>query len=162
MSEIGIDTDVKKVIPLSARTYKLHPSRFNISAVYTRKEVSAVPVAGTPFDALLEPSYWAHVAEKLRPYDEIVVMSEDMTYYARFLVLASSRMSAKVFLLHKWDLTGQTIEDDATPFAVMWRGPHHKHAVVRMSDKQAVQVGFDTREAATAWLAANLRSLTAS
>lgn len=141
---------------------KIHPSRFVYDASTMRKLCAITPTAGTPFDALLQPSYWANVAERLRPFDRIEVLAEDGSYFAILLVRAASRLSAKVAVLEKYDLDAVDDTSAESAFFVAWRGPHQKHAVIRAADKLAVQTGFDTKEAAMTWLANNLRSLTVS
>lgn len=159
MSELALaDKGVKEQKPTAL---KIHPTDFHLSADGARKCSVARPREGTPFDALLQPSYWAHIADRLRPFDKIEVHPQDRSFYAELLVLQASRLSAKVHVLKKDDLD---VIDDATTeneFFIKWKGAQ-KYSVIRAADKLAVQTGFDTKEAAMTWLANNLRSLTVS
>lgn len=138
---------------------KIHPTRFK-EAAGDRNIWSVVPEHGTDFEALLKPEYWAHVAKSMRPTDRIEVNAEDGSYFAEFIVVACGDNSAKVTLLRKHDLETEGNAQEATAFEVVWRGPHHKYAVIRLSDKEAVQTGFATKSDGLQWLATNLKSLT--
>lgn len=139
---------------------KIHPSRFKL-ATHVRNVWSIVPEDGTAYEEILEPSYWTHIAERLRPNDRIEVFAEDGSYFAELIVRSSTRLSAKVQELRKVQLGEVEGASPMSGFDVMWRGPHHKHAVIRLKDKVPLQTGFDTREAAVAWLAVNIRNLAA-
>ena len=139
---------------------KVLPSRFS-SAEVSRNSWMVVPDVGVTPEDMLEPSYWAHVSERLRACDRIDAHAEDGKFYAEFLVISSSRQAAKVVLLRKHDLDAADAEASSSEFAVQWKGPHHKHAVVRLRDKATLQHGFDTKEAALGWIASNSRTLAA-
>lgn len=143
-----------------AKVRKIHPSRFKLAET-SRNVYMIVPEDGTPFDSLLEPSYWSHIADKLRPTDRIEVIAEDGSYFAELLVRSQGRMTAKVSVLRKVDLDPPEAASQTLGFDVQWKGPHHKHAVVRLSDKSIMQGSFDTKEMALAWLALNARTLAA-
>ena len=138
---------------------KIHPSRFSL-ADSNRNVWSIVPEVGTPYSALSDASYWSHIADKLRPFDRIEVYAEDGAYWAELLVISAARLSAKVIELRKKDLDGVGMVSEPG-FEVQWKGPHHKHAVVRMKDKTALQSGFASKEDAMAWLASNSKTLAA-
>lgn len=146
---------------------KVHANRFK-SAEFRRNIWDAIPEAGTPFDDLLKPEYWAHVAANLRPWDRIEVRAEDGSYYAELLVRDAGRLWAKVECLRKHDLgadTGQVpdVVADVT-YSVQWRGPHSKHAVMRERGNGAKEVlrdQFETREAAEAWKADHMKAMAA-
>ena len=156
MSEVQAATAAPFAAPVAQiKVHKIHPSRFNLAE--TKRNVWHItPPDGTPFDALLDPSYWTHVSRKLRPTDRVEVFAEDGSYFAEFYVISAGDQSAKVALMRKIDL-GEVVEDIAgiPGFKAMWRGPHHKHAVIRTKDNAPVQTGFDTREEAIEWIALN-------
>lgn len=146
---------------------KLHASRFK-SAELTRLIYSAVPEAGMPFEDLLKPECWAHVAQLLRPGYRVEVLAEDGSYFAELLVVSAGRLWAKVAVLRKVDLSAVDSEpanaanDAAT--SVMWSGPHSKFRVMRQNaggGKDVLRDGFETREEATAWMADHLKALAA-
>lgn len=59
-------------------------------AEYARNIFVVTPEHGTPFEDILKPSYWLHVADtvsmRLRPYDRIEVRPEDGSYFAELIV----------------------------------------------------------------------------
>ncbi len=137
---------------------KIHPSRFKV-ADGARNVWVIVPEEGTRFEDILDPSYWAHISGKLRPTDRIEVYAEDGAYFAELIVRTSGRLTAQVALLRKVDLDPADQASPAVGHEVRWRGPHHKHAVVRMKDNQPIQTGFETKESALQWLSLNARTL---
>ena len=138
---------------------KIHPTRFK-RADGERNIWTVVPEHGTDFDALTAPEYWAHIAKYLRPTDRIEANAEDGSYFAEFIVQACGDNYARVALLRKHDLQSPDVQKENDAFEVMWRGPHHKFAVVRRSDNEPVQTGFAAKQDAVQWLANNLKSLT--
>jgi len=119
---------------------------------------------GTPFEDLLKPEYWAHVAQKLRPHTLIKVVPEDGSYWAELLVLSCDRLWAKVFVLRHHDLTAVVEDSEATAsrlaeFDIQWKGPVKKHVVIRKSDSTAVADGIQTKGEAQLWLDNHLKTL---
>lgn len=109
--------------------------------------------ADMPFEEMLKPDFWTHVARNLRPHHRIVVDCEDGSWTATLFVRAAGRLSASVAVLSR------TVFEDApalpaaeTGYTVSWGGPSQKHRVVRKSDSEIVRHGFDTKEQAAAWI----------
>lgn len=153
--------DAATVTPLkdlSKRAVK--ESRF-IPADQIRNVWSVVPEEGTPISAMLDPAYWTHVARRLRPSDLIEVRAEDGSFFAVLYVHYVERLSAKVSVLSQTIFDAEATPTDDANFDVMWKGPHHRHAIVRKSDKRTIQHGFESREAAMHWLADNMKALVA-
>lgn len=46
----------------------------------------AVPPAGTPFENVLKPEFWANVARRMKMGDKIIVMPRDGAWYGELLV----------------------------------------------------------------------------
>lgn len=136
---------------------KLAIPRFK-QADYVRTVHAIVPEDGTPYEALFEPSYWAHVAEKMKPFDRVEVRAEDGSYYAELIVLASERLAARVAEIVKVDLEVPEQEINSE-YKVKWKGPQHKWAVVRISDGETVHKGSDTPEQAQKALAELVKTL---
>lgn len=109
--------------------------------------------AGTTVEDILRPGYWAHVAAGFAIFDHIEVRIETGEWIVNLIVTESGRNFAKVFLAHKYDLT-QTpkLAAPAEAHKVVWKGTHHKHCVVRLSDDATLESGFDKKDAAEAWL----------
>lgn len=146
---------------------KLHASRFK-SAELVRLVHDIVPEAGTPFEDILKPEYWAHVAQSLRPWARIEVRAEDGSYFAELLVVNCGRLWAKVAVLRKVDLgdmASEAVPANPDPsFSVMWRGPHAKHAVMRLGKaggKEVLREGFETKDEAATWMADHIKALAA-
>jgi len=134
-------------------------SRFK-QAEYERTVYSVVPEHETPFDAVIQPEYWAHVSARMRPGDRIEVQAEDGSYWAELLVRDAGRLFAKVAVLRKVELNEEDVTGDmpaATEFAIKWRGPHHKWCVLRGVD--LVKAECQTRGEASTWLADHMKAL---
>lgn len=140
----------EKTVHLRARPTMLRAAEHYIVTWY-----HTVPPE-TPFDEMLKPDFWAHVAAKLRPHHRIVVDCEDGSWTATLFVRSAQRLSAVMGVLSKTDFKG-AIEHapaamQASDYDVAWGGPAHKHRVVRKSDKSVVKHGFDTPEQAQQWV----------
>lgn len=108
-------------------------------------------------DDLLDPSYWAHVAAKLNPWDIVRIRSEDGAWYAQVLVLDAQRTGARVkFLAGPIDLKDQIglPAEALAQFKVLHRGPRG-WSVVRESDKSVLVENKATRGEADEWLREN-------
>jgi hypothetical protein len=123
-----------------------------------------VPDHGTTVDSMLDPAYWANVARKLTPWDEIVVRAEDGSYIARFVVLERGNLYARVALLPGYPLNLQVSEPDVdssvpSGYEVKWTGPHTRYAVAR--DGAKLKEGFTSKGEAAAWLREHLKGMKA-
>lgn len=116
---------------------QLQPSLLKY-AEHERVEWFVVPEHGTPFEALLDPAYWAHVSMHFRPCAEIIVHAEDGSYYGRLLIRDAGKLYAKVAKLEYVELDPVEVTQGGAPalagHAVKWRGPIHKWSVVRGND----------------------------
>lgn len=134
-------------------------------AGYERNKWDVSAERGTTHLDLLDPSYWANVSKRLNPTDEITALSEDGRWYARYLVLGSGHLWAKLHLLehHALDQDGKDLgERDEDGFDVDWMGPVTKHAVMRKKDRTLVKEGFATRSEAWAWVETHVKGLIAA
>lgn len=125
----------------------IQENRFS-DASYKRNLWNVIIPHDVPFEDVENPSYWAHVAQKLRPMDRIEVFREDGTEWAELLVVMTDRVSAKVVVLNRVALERAAVEDSDPQYRIEWAGPHHKFRVVRVSDKEVIQSGFDSRDLA--------------
>src|SRR5262245_31403523 len=100
-------------------------------------------VDGTPFEEILAPDYWSHVAARLKVGDEIRAFAEDGSWLARLLVRDRGYIWAKVAVLerHVFPPLGESGRE-AAEFAVEYRGRLQKHAVVRVATGALVLSGF--------------------
>lgn len=108
---------------------------------------------------LLAQEFWAHVAEDLRPYDEIKVRCDDGTVYATLLVLDCGRAFANVQVLQWHNLTTADVAETRTnmgatgDYKIEWKGANKKFVITRLSDQQVIREGQDQRkESAEAFL----------
>jgi len=130
---------------------QLQPARLKF-AEHERNLWFVVPEFGTPFDALLDPGYWAHVAAKFKPCDEITVNSEDGSYYGRLLVQDAGKLYAKVAKLEYVELDKVEVLQGTpalTGHGIKWRGPQLRWCVLRGTD--VLKDGM-TKEGAQQWL----------
>lgn len=112
---------------------QLQNSRFGLADHKRNKWMAVIP-AGVPYEKIFEPAYWAHVAVKLRPCDEIIVFDDEMTYRAELVVAQAERVWAKVIELNRLALVAEDAPVSADVIEVKWAGPHDKHRVERVHD----------------------------
>lgn len=125
---------------------KLRQGQFK-EAVYVRHVWSARPVAGTKVEDLADPTFWANIAEQLKPNDRIEVIPEDGAFFAELIVRSCNRLSATTFPLRIIDLSPAGAVAEDPEFDVVFRGPR-KFCIVRRADKVPVIEDIDTKELA--------------
>lgn len=123
----------------------LAPDRMQVGD-FVRQWVCVTVEVGTKPEWLLDPQFWAHVANKVRPYDRIEVRCDDGEFFAEYLVLQRGPQWLQVRQLSMHKL-GADIADDAesTKHKVMWCGPKLKFCVIRKADQARVQEGIDDK-----------------
>jgi hypothetical protein len=123
-------------------------ARFNVSFFYAQKVsyTERVP-AGTPFDAVIEPKWWAHVAGNLLVNSTIEVTPEDLAWFAELYVVEVGDVWAKVAVLRKVALVVQ--QDSQDELEVEWSGPHTKFRVKR--GQEVLKAGFADKADAKKW-----------
>ncbi len=139
----------------------IHESRVKSDGASTsRNRYFATAEEGTPFEAVCDPAYWAHVAEGKQPYDVISIACDDEAWYGEVMVRSVAPQSVYVTVLSFLSFNEETVPDVFTDsYQVKWRGPHHKFSVIRLSDKAAIQGGFANRALANRWLSDNAKTL---
>lgn len=125
-----------------------------------------IPEFGTEFAELLDPSYWAHVARLLRPWDQLYVRAEDGSMYAECIVLECGQLYAKVAVKPGYPVKLQVSEPDLDTtipknYEIKWCGPMHKFCVIR-DGKDKLSSGYQDKSAAHTWLSNHLRTLRAT
>ena len=142
----------------------LNVSRMKL-AEFDRVVWSVIPEAGTNLQTMLAPEYWAHVADRLRPWAKIEVISEDGSYYAELLVKDCGRTWAKVVpisfikldqLVQSEDPTNRDVVDG---FEVAFKGPKRKWSVIRLKDGEYMRQEMGSREEAALWRTDHIKSL---
>ena len=153
---------------------QLDAQRFQL-AEHERNVFICTIEGGVTRKNILDPAFWAHVANKLRPYTEIILRCDDGTLYARVLVTQAERTWARVHVLEWHDLTTKDValskaEPIASPkmpetnarYQVVQKGPHLKWCVIdnETNPPTLVREKEPTKVQATAWLEEYLRVTT--
>jgi hypothetical protein len=109
---------------------------------YVSTVCQIVPEAGVPWDSILQPQYWAHVAATLKEHDEIVVVPEDDRFYGKVLVLRTGVAMAIVRQIHYVEL-GEPVADEIEDpeYTIEWKGPIARWRVTRKVDGMVVAEG---------------------
>lgn len=97
-----------------------------------------------------QPEYWTHIARRLTPGDVIEVLAENGSFFGTLLVRVCEKTWAKVAVLSWHDFESQAVA--STKYDVAWKGPVNKHCVVRVSDGEVIEKGFQTKDEAITWL----------
>lgn len=122
-------------------------ARFNGSFTYSKQvRFREKPKAGTPFEKIIEPSWWAHVTAQMIVGEIIEVVPEDYAYYAELFILEVGPTWAKVAVTHKTDMV---VAQDTAAVEIEWSGPHTKFRVKRGAE--VLQDGFLKKPEAEAW-----------
>lgn len=133
-------------------------------ADFQRNRFVVTPEKGVEVNDLLQPAYWAHIATKFRPYDEVTVIPEDGSFYAKLLVIACDRLWAKMHLLEDHDLTPTRKDMPQVEFdgyAVEWKGPLSRFAAIRKSDGVVLKDLFQNQLEGWQWLDGYMKTLAA-
>lgn len=126
-------------------------------AEYRRTTWDLTAEKGVDPKAILQPSFWAHVAGRLKVGDRIEVTAFDGSWLAELIVRSKPvgrATEAKVAMLHFHDLqkadkaAKELTEEEGVE--VVYKGPTLKFCVVRKSDKTIISERHDTREEAQA------------
>lgn len=145
-----------------------------LPAEYARLRFAITPEPHETLADVVQPKYWVHAASKLKPHSIIEVVPSDGSYYAELFVESCGHIWANMRILRVvvFDETatkektqtktvtkvkvgdGKEIPeaDNGTDHYVDWGGPQNKGRVIRKSDKQIVQQGLPTKDAARAWM----------
>lgn len=156
----AIKTETPAKAETARKVQELNPSRMK-ECEFERTTYVATAHEQTQPEDLLEPEYWSHVAEKLKPWDKIEARADDGSWYAEYLVLDTSCRWARLALLAKYDLTtsdvslSQAARDE---YKIEWKGPARKFCVIRNSDNAMVHEGEQTKVGAHQWLINRLKS----
>lgn len=125
-------------------------------AAYCFTAYAATVESGVTLEDCKNPEFWMHVADRLRPSDEISVYAADQTFYAKLLVLSTNRVSARVAVIAFVDLTTETQDEGLGPelakYDISWAGPSYKWRVVHKASKEVIKDGFDNEAAARTFL----------
>jgi len=136
---------------------QLHPSRFALAG-HKRNVYFITPADGTTLDDVLDPLYWSHVAQRLRPTDLVEVHAEDGSFFAELFVREAGRQQATLVPLRVVEFEKLKQEPSREGFTAAWKGPHHRWCVVRLADGALIKTECGSKDEAMQWLASNTRS----
>lgn len=136
-----------------------NPSRIPL-AEQVRHEWSIMVPPGTTIKDVLRPGFWTHHSPRLSPWDKIEVRTEDGTWYAELLVMATDRSWARVHKLAYHSLTTADVSQSQASeeeiglalegLKVVHRGRDYKWSVVRREDNAVLREKLTTKHDAEA------------
>ena len=132
-------------------------------AEFCRTVWYATPEPGTELKELLEPSYWTHVASKLRKGDRIEAIDAEGVWFAEIYIKAANKVEAHVALMRECQLSkpvAQLSKDEIPEYQVKHYGGG-KFRVMRTSDKAILKDDIKGKETAQAWLDDYLKDIAA-
>lgn len=128
-------------------------------AGFSRNVWVANPPAETEPSAILDPAYWTHVHQQLKPGDRVDVMPESGEWLAELLVRASSTKGVTMAQLAFHDFATKAAGAPAAgEYAVKWSGGVAKWRIIRVKDGHVLVEKLQTKEAALGWLAENTKT----
>jgi hypothetical protein len=143
---------------------RIDPTRFQL-AEQARQIHFHTATDGTTAEDLLEPTYWALVAHKLRPFDRIEVVNDTGDFFVELLVLAvRPHESATVRGLRgieiNKDMVGAPNQSAPNTTGIFSRhkGLHLKWCAVRMSGdtEKVLRDKFETQDECHQWIAGHV------
>lgn len=105
-------------------------------------------------DDLLNPSFWAHVAQSFRPTDLVEVYRVDGKVFAQLVVMSCDKTWAKMAILQYVDLAKaekSSLDGMESEYMVKLRGPK-RWSVIRRADNQILQENLFSESDAKNWL----------
>jgi len=147
-SEPAKERKIEQIIPGRVR-----------EAQYARTHWNCIVPAGTLPEDLLKPEFWAHVAVKMKPQDQVEAWSDDGTWYAEYVVRAADRNWALLAPKTKVVFTAADIPRPDEPYSVTYRGNLDQWSVVRKSDGSVLFKDGRTQDEATAWMRQYIRTV---
>ncbi len=133
------------------RAVILNPQRISLAEQW-RQDWVVNAEESTTIDDVLDPGYWAHTAGQMQKFDRVEVRLETGEWIADLIVVDVGRNWASMHLIQKHELEKPSAHPAmAAKHEVLWKGPHLKFCVVRLSDKEILQSGME-KNAAIVWL----------
>lgn len=113
---------------------------------------------------LQKPDFWKHVARSFQPYTRLEVVTDDGQYFCELLVLNAGHNWAAVKELRYIELDGKSdiIKQSSAmdEYEIAWKGPVHKHVVLRKKDGEIVKAQMSTRKEADTFLSEYVKVIT--
>jgi len=149
------DKKIEKLEPVFVmKSSRMHMGEAKIRWWY------AVPEQGTPYERILEPTFWNSQRDKLQIGDFIMVEPDEGHYTAELKVQSVGIGGVRVAEYYKkpW-ATVAAPASIAESYRVKFAGPHHKWRVERIEDGHVEQAGFTSESDANRWLIDNTAAL---
>jgi len=142
--------------------------RINFSRSVRTEWIVRVP-AGTLPEDLCSPEYWKHVvqAKRFKAGDDIIARCEDRSWRADYEIRDVGPLHATLALLKRdsdgicWFDKIAALPTETDTHYVEWINIGNLHAVRRKSDKEIIEKGFRTAEAAAKWMAMHCAAIAA-
>lgn len=122
--------------------------------------IATIP-SDTDIEAVLQPTFWANVANQIRVRNHIEADWEDGSKLVslRVVGVGTDFVKVKVMNEYKFDVVADVIANN--DFKVEWKAQVHKFSVIRKSTNEYVKDGFTSKEEANEWLKDNLSKIAA-
>lgn len=130
-----------------------------IEANFSRNIWRITTPIGTSPEELLKPTFWSHVALKLRPGDLIEAVAEDLAWFATLYVRSARRLDAAVSVIQFAKMDAPDVSSVAAEYRVEFRGVKAKWSILR--GKEILRDGFATEAEAKVHLESHLKALAA-
>lgn len=149
-----------------SKSYRIKESRFRAQIHgFENTHWIAYIDPSVPYDEILKPDFWAHIAEprRVKIGDDIVAVSDDGAWRAHLSVLDVGRVWLKVAELskHQFEVQQKFGDTEHEAYRVEFKGRMHKHAVIRNTDNEIIKGGFATQVEALQWLAGHVKAMAA-
>lgn len=105
--------------------------------------------AGTKYEEVLNPSYWAHFALKARVHDILNVRTDDLAWRAILTVTSVGEKWVKVFPMLYCDMRKETMSAPLMDslYEVKLRGPK-RWSIIRKEDREIMKEDIGTEKEA--------------
>ncbi len=131
------------------------------NAEYLRRDWVCTAEEGTTVEDILEPGYWAHIAQQLTIYDRIEVRIDTGEFLLELLVKDCKRNWAQVALLHHHDLVGKvpTAIAPSDEFDAVYKGTLRKWCALRKADNAVLCEKLESKAQALEWISSYERTI---
>ena len=140
-------------MPLAKNDY---PQRLNIVDHSIVTWYLTFPPETTVEDIMVSDVWAATAGPQLRPFHRIKIDAEDISWTRTFVVTSVGTNSA-VLALESEVLFDEAEKAVTTPdvplYKEVWKGPVHKHQIVRLSDGAVVKKDVATKAECHRWIA---------
>ena len=140
---------------------RLHMGRMQ-PATGARQHLFIDLPAGTEPNDLLDPGYWAHYSQGVRPSDLLEVFCEDGSWEGLYRVMFVSSAEVKIvpiYVSQHGDAGAEGASDSSDTHHVVWKGPTRKYAVARKDSGEVIKDALYPKSEAFQYMHHHLASL---